>query len=103
MYFTSPHFNPAVEQQAIARCWRIGQQKEVNVFRFINQYTKDQTQQQQQQHTMDSYAEKIHEVKKEILTKFEEEVMRTPMRRTPMQLTRTKPAKRILKIKRKKE
>jgi len=35
VYFTSPHFNPAVERQAIARCWRIGQKKEVNVFRFI--------------------------------------------------------------------
>ena len=104
VYFTSPHFNPAVEKQAIARCWRIGQQKEVNVFRFINQYTKDQTQ-QQQQHTMDSYAEKIHEVKKYILSKFEEEVMRTPM---PPPLFRrenpanpAKPAKRILKIKKK--
>lgn len=103
VYFTSPHFNPAVEQQAIARCWRIGQQKKVNVFRFINEYTKDQQQQQQYlEHTMDSYAEKIHEVKKEILTKFEEEVMRTPMQ-PPMQMKRTKPAKRILKIKRKKE
>ena len=94
VYFTSPHFNPAVEQQAIARCWRIGQQKEVNVFRFINEYAQ---QQQEQEHTMDTYAEKIHEVKKDILSKFEEEVMRTPML-VPL---KTKPAKRILKIKRK--
>ena len=35
VYFPSPHFNPAVEQQAIARCWRIGQQKEVQVFRYL--------------------------------------------------------------------
>jgi SNF2 family DNA or RNA helicase len=34
IYFVSPHWNPAVEEQAIARCHRIGQQKEVNVFRF---------------------------------------------------------------------
>lgn len=35
IYFASPHWNPAVEDQAIARCYRIGQQKEVNVFKFI--------------------------------------------------------------------
>jgi len=35
VYFTSPDFNPATEQQAIARCWRIGQKKEVHVFRYI--------------------------------------------------------------------
>jgi SNF2 family DNA or RNA helicase len=34
VYFVSPNWNPAVEEQAIARCHRIGQQKEVNVFRF---------------------------------------------------------------------
>ena len=35
VYFPSPDFNPATEQQAIARCWRIGQKKPVHVFRFI--------------------------------------------------------------------
>ncbi len=35
VYFPSPDFNPATEQQAIARCWRIGQQKPVHVFRFL--------------------------------------------------------------------
>ena len=35
VYFPSPHFNPAAEDQAVARCWRIGQQKEVFVFRYI--------------------------------------------------------------------
>jgi SNF2 family DNA or RNA helicase len=35
VYFTSPHWNPAVENQAIARCHRIGQTKPVSVFRFI--------------------------------------------------------------------
>ena len=34
VYFPSPHFNPATEQQAIARCWRMGQEKEVHVFRY---------------------------------------------------------------------
>ena len=35
VYFPSPHFNPATEDQAIARCWRIGQKKEVSVFRYV--------------------------------------------------------------------
>jgi SNF2 family DNA or RNA helicase len=34
VYFVSPNWNPAIEEQAIARCHRIGQKKEVNVFRF---------------------------------------------------------------------
>jgi SNF2 family DNA or RNA helicase len=34
IYFISPHWNPAVEDQAIARCHRIGQTKIVHVERF---------------------------------------------------------------------
>ena len=35
IYFTSPHWNPAVEDQAIARAHRIGQDQVVDVYRFI--------------------------------------------------------------------
>ena len=35
IYFVSPHWNPAVEDQAIARCYRIGQVRPVFVYRFI--------------------------------------------------------------------
>ena len=34
IYFTNPHWNPAVEDQAIARAHRIGQTKSVHVFKF---------------------------------------------------------------------
>jgi len=34
VYFVSPHWNPYVEDQAVARCHRIGQKKEVFVWRF---------------------------------------------------------------------
>jgi SNF2 family DNA or RNA helicase len=34
VYFVSPNWNPTLEDQAIARCHRIGQQKKVFVYRF---------------------------------------------------------------------
>ena len=34
VYFVSPHWNPMVEEQAIARCHRIGQEKAVSVSHF---------------------------------------------------------------------
>jgi SNF2 family DNA or RNA helicase len=34
VYFVGPTWNPSVEAQAIARCHRIGQKKQVEVFRF---------------------------------------------------------------------
>lgn len=35
IYFTSPHWNPSVEDQAICRSYRMGQKKEVQVYRYI--------------------------------------------------------------------
>jgi len=35
VYFVTPHWNPFVEKQAVARCHRFGQQKEVHVYRFF--------------------------------------------------------------------
>ena len=34
VYFVSPHWNPAIEDQAVARCHRIGQTKPVHVFKY---------------------------------------------------------------------
>jgi SNF2 family DNA or RNA helicase len=34
VYFVSPHWNPSIEDQAIGRCYRLGQKKCVSVFRF---------------------------------------------------------------------
>jgi len=35
VYMVSPQWNPAIEDQAVARCHRIGQTEEVKVFRFL--------------------------------------------------------------------
>ena len=35
VYMVGPVWNPATEDQAIARCYRLGQKKETHVFRFI--------------------------------------------------------------------
>jgi SNF2 family DNA or RNA helicase len=58
IYFVAPVFNPAVEDQAIARCHRIGQNKPVHVFRFYmlsNEWTHThqptQHQEDQEQHS----------------------------------------------------
>ena len=34
VYFVSPHWNPAIEDQAVARCHRIGQTERIRIFRF---------------------------------------------------------------------
>lgn len=42
IYFVAPHWNPAVEDQAIARCHRFGQKNHVDVFKFgMNGFTED--------------------------------------------------------------
>ena len=60
IYFTSPHWNPAIEDQAIARCHRIGQTKPVDVFIFkmMPFDTEKQTR------TIDKYIGDIHREKR---------------------------------------
>lgn len=41
VYFVSPHWNPAVEDQSVARSYRIGQDQSVDVFRFEMQSFRD--------------------------------------------------------------
>ena len=60
VYFTSPHWNPAVEDQAIARCHRIGQTEEVEVFRFAMKGFDDDSM------TIDEYCMLIQEKKREL-------------------------------------
>ena len=41
IYFTSPHWNPAIEDQAIGRCYRYGQKKPVIVTKLISTLPSD--------------------------------------------------------------
>ena len=63
IYFVSPHWNPAIEDQAIARCHRIGQTKEVNVFRFFMEGFNTE----KNSKTIDKYTENIQINKRTII------------------------------------
>lgn len=71
IYFVSPHWNPAVEEQAIARCHRIGQMKPVFVERFvmgdfIEEEKPDLEKEPSVMLTMDNYISKVQDEKKKI-------------------------------------
>ena len=62
VYFVTPDWNPKMEDQAIARCHRIGQKKQVYVFRFVMRSfdASDKTQ------NIEMYSESVQEQKREI-------------------------------------
>jgi SNF2 family DNA or RNA helicase len=63
IYFISPHWNPAVEDQAIARCHRIGQTKSVYVKRFeMSSFISNE--QDIPTRTIDKYVKDVQDVKR---------------------------------------
>jgi hypothetical protein len=68
IYFVSPHWNPFVEEQAIARCHRIGQKEIVHVFKFemsgfgLNNNKDNNT----DTLSLEKYINKIQDVKRNI-------------------------------------
>ena len=62
IYFVSPHWNPAVEDQAVARCHRIGQKKDVYVFSFKMQGVDEE----QITLTQDKYCSNVQENKRNL-------------------------------------
>ena len=66
IYFVSPHWNPAIEDQAIARCHRIGQEKEVNVFRFEMDGFEQMPEQLLKPINLEKYVSKVQGAKRDI-------------------------------------
>ena len=60
VYFVSPHWNPAIEDQAIARCHRIGQTKNVLVERFLMGGFKEKS------FTIEQHVTNIQDIKRQI-------------------------------------
>lgn len=65
IYFVSPHWNPSIEDQAIARCHRIGQTKPVFVQRFeMNSFAEESTV------SIDYYVNTVQERKRKIANEY---------------------------------
>ena len=74
IYFVSPHWNPAVEDQAIARCHRIGQKNIVSVFKFqMSSFVSSQTDENGNKMdtlTIDKHVINIQDSKREMAKKL---------------------------------
>ena len=62
IYFVTPDWNPQAEEQAIARCHRIGQKKEVFVFRFV----MDNFDEENTNSNIEIYSERVQKMKRKI-------------------------------------
>ena len=70
IYFTSPHWNPALEDQAIARSHRIGQSSKVKAYRFMMRaFDSDDG---DDGITLDQYCYKVQQTKRELMKIFDE-------------------------------
>lgn len=67
IYFVSPHWNPAIEDQAIARCHRFGQTKPVYVQHFeMEDFVKNEN----KIRTIDNYVGLVQNIKRGIINKY---------------------------------
>ncbi len=68
IYFISPHWNPAVEDQAVARCHRIGQMDDVDIFRFeMGSFDEDG-----ETTTLDAYSASVQNAKRQLFNIIDE-------------------------------
>jgi SNF2 family DNA or RNA helicase len=82
VYFISPNWNPAVEDQAIARCYRMGQLNPTEVFRFsmVGLSADEAEVEDEGQQSIDQYSAQVQERKREIMDELDrvvEEVKRS--------------------------
>ena len=71
VYFTSPHWNPATEDQAIARAHRIGQKNAVKVYRFVTKLINNPNA-IRPNYSLDEYCLFIQRCKREKMLKLKE-------------------------------
>jgi len=71
IYFTSPHWNPATEDQAIARAHRIGQTKPVEVFKFVTKLISIEG--ERPNYSLDEYCLFIQRCKRLLMDQLREE------------------------------
>jgi SNF2 family DNA or RNA helicase len=70
VYFVSPHWNPAVEDQAIARCHRIGQTKQVTVNRFEMGNFLDETIEEFETLSIEKHVNNVQHLKRKIASEY---------------------------------
>lgn len=70
IYFIAPHWNPAIEDQAIARCHRIGQTKPVYVERFEMCKFMEEKNQEIDTTNIDEYINDIQNFKRDIANRI---------------------------------
>jgi SNF2 family DNA or RNA helicase len=68
VFFTSPHWNPAVEDQAVCRAHRIGQKKKVKVYKFITEIQNSDD--DINLITLDKHCNNVQEKKREAIEQF---------------------------------
>ena len=73
VFFSSPHWNPAVEDQAICRAHRIGQTKKVRVYKFITEINTHRINKDSPITSLDTHCHNVQEKKREKIIKFAEE------------------------------
>jgi len=79
VFFTSPHWNPAVEDQAIARAHRFGQKKRVKVFKYITAGLGSRDDGLDSGTlSLDQYCMQVQNKKREAMTQFQKENKRMP-------------------------
>lgn len=69
VYFVSPHWNPSFEDQAIARCHRIGQKNEVDVFKLEMKEFQEAEKEEEKEITIDIYVRQTQDKKRELANK----------------------------------
>jgi SNF2 family DNA or RNA helicase len=78
IYFVSPHWNPCVEDQAIARCHRIGQKKPTHVFKFemcgfkseSESESESELDEDEEPQTLERYVNKVQLRKRDIINEI---------------------------------